>query len=124
VVFLGYVEKLVDIYRKCGIAIVPIDKDCGLINKAIEAMAAGLAVVGFVRTFAGIKDACPGRDCVAATDYVGYGRAVVELIRDDSRRGAIQSAAHDLAGERYSWSTRGKDYERMYRASADSARSK
>jgi glycosyltransferase involved in cell wall biosynthesis len=118
IVFRGHVEKLVDAYRNCGIAIVPINKNCGIITKAIEAMAAGLAVVGFEKTFAGIKEACPGRDCVATNNYLDFGRAVVELIRDERRRQAMQIAAHDLAKKYYSWSTRLHAYENMYRSSA------
>src|SRR5271169_1250281 len=38
--FKGYVERLTDVYCRCGISIVPINKNCGIINKAIEAMAA------------------------------------------------------------------------------------
>jgi len=51
IIFSGYVEDLSSVYSKCGVSIVPINKSCGLINKAIEAMASGLAVVGFNKTF-------------------------------------------------------------------------
>jgi glycosyltransferase involved in cell wall biosynthesis len=121
VIFHGYVEKLTNVYRNCGIAIVPLNKDCGIINKAIEAMGAGLAVVGFEKIFAGIKEAKPGLHCVTATDYGQFGRAIVELIRDESRRRSIQNAAHDLAKQYYSWSSRRDDYDKMYRLSAKRA---
>jgi glycosyltransferase involved in cell wall biosynthesis len=121
IIFHGYVERLEDVYRKCSIAIVPINKDCGIINKVIEAMAAGLAVVGFENTFAGIKEARLGQDCVTVANFADFGRAVVELLRDDSRRAAIQRAARTLAGRYYQWSTRSADYERMYRDSAERA---
>jgi glycosyltransferase involved in cell wall biosynthesis len=122
VVFHGYVDNLQDVYRHCGIAIVPINKDCGIINKVIEAMAAGLAVVGFEKTFAGITAATGGLDCVVAADYVEFGSAVANLIRDASRRRSIQHAAHELAKQYYSWATRGANYESMYRHSAERAR--
>jgi polysaccharide biosynthesis protein PslH len=124
ILFRGYIENLADVYRDCGIAIVPINKNCGLINKAIEAMAAGLAVVGFNKTFAGIKEVIPGRHCVVAADYAGFGLAVVELIRDDYRRHTIQRAAHNLAKQSYSWPTRSESYDNMYRSSVERASSK
>ena len=124
VVFHGYIENLTDVYRDCGIAIVPINKDCGLINKVIEAMAAGLAVVGFEKTFASIKEAEDGRDFVSAADYVHFGQVVARLIRDDSRRISIQNAAHVLAKRYYEWSTRAARYESMYRLSAERAMSR
>lgn len=117
IVFHGYVERLADVYRNCGLAIVPINKDCGIINKVIEAMAAGLAVVGFEKTFAGIKEAKRGQHCATAVDYVQFGRAVVDLIRDDSRRRSMQNAAHLLARQHYTWSTRAREYDDMYRRS-------
>ncbi len=118
VVFHGYVARLADIYQKCGIAIVPIDKDCGIINKVIEAMAAGLAVVGLEKTFAGIREARRGQHHVTATDFSQFGHAVVDLIRDGPRRRSLQSAAHALAGEHYTWSSRAGEYERMYSQAA------
>jgi polysaccharide biosynthesis protein PslH len=124
IVFHGYVNDLTQVYRRCGIAIVPIDKDCGIINKVIEAMAAGLAVVGFEKTFAGISEAKAGLDCVVAPDYLGFGAAVASLIRDGSRRRSIQQAAHRLAGQSYAWATRRADYEGMYRSSAERAASR
>ncbi|HEY2463010.1 MAG TPA: glycosyltransferase family 4 protein [Steroidobacteraceae bacterium] len=124
IVFHGYIENLTDVYRNCGIAIVPINKDCGLINKVIEAMAAGLAVVGFGKTFASIREAKDGQDFVSAADFAHFGQVVADLIRDDSRRISIQNAAHVLAKQYYKWSTRAARYESMYRLSAERAMSK
>jgi polysaccharide biosynthesis protein PslH len=124
IVFHGYVENLAEVYRNCGIAIVPINKDCGIINKVIEAMAAGLAVVGFEKTFAGLRKATRGLHCVTAVDYADFGRAVADLIRDESRRRSIQNAAHGLAKQYYTWATRREDYESMYGHSAERAASR
>jgi len=118
VVFLGYVECLVDAYKHCGIAIVPIKKNCGIINKAIEAMAAGLAVVGFEKTFSGIIQGEDGVHYIATPNFIGMGQSVVELIRDEARRQKIQNSAHELASEYYSWNNRVDLYERMYRNAA------
>jgi glycosyltransferase involved in cell wall biosynthesis len=123
IVFHGYVEDLRDAYRQCGIAIVPINKNCGIINKVVEAMAAGLAVVGFQKTFAGVGEAMSGLHCVAAVDYADFGHAVAGLIRDESRRRSMQSAAYGLARQHYAWATRRTDYEHMYRRAAERAAS-
>jgi glycosyltransferase involved in cell wall biosynthesis len=124
IVFHGYVENLTDVYKDCGIAIVPINKDCGLINKVIEAMAAGLAVVGFEKTFVSIKEAQNGRDFVSAADYVEFGREVAQLVHNVSQRISIQTSAHLLAKRFYQWSTRALRYEGMYRLSAERAMSR
>lgn len=121
VIFTGYVEHLEDAYAKCGIAIVPINKNCGIVNKAIEAMVSGLAVVGFEKTFAGIKEAQEGVHYLSVGDYQAMGRAVVDLLRDNSRCQAIKKAAHSLAVEHYSWSSRTAVYEEMYQGAAHHA---
>ncbi len=114
VVFHGYQEDLTKIYRRCGIAVVPVNKNCGIVNKAIEAMAAGLAVVGFDKTFAGIPQAQTGINCVSAADYDGFGHAITGLVSNTDERVAIQRSAHIMAKRYYSWNTRSGKYSAMY----------
>lgn len=115
VIFLGYVECLADAYRGCGISIVPVNKNCGIVNKAIEAMAAGLAVIGFNKTFTGIKHAHKDEHFIAVADYICMGHAVVDLIQDDLHRKKIQQSAHQMAIKHYSWASRSKSYSEMYK---------
>lgn len=122
VIFTGYVEHLEEIYAKCGIAIVPINKNCGIVNKAIEAMVSGLAVIGFEKTFYGIKEAGAGVHYISVSDYHDMGDTVAELILDKPRCQAIKKAAHALAVNNYSWSSRAEAYENMYRHAAQHAR--
>ena len=122
VIFTGYVEHLEKIYAKCGIAIVPINKNCGIVNKAIEAMVSGLAVIGFEKTFSGIKEADEGVHYISVSDYHDMGDAVAGLILDKPRCQAIKKAAHALAVDNYSWSSRAEAYENMYRHAAQHAR--
>ena len=119
VIFEGYVELLAEAYCGCGISIVPVNKNCGIINKAIEAMAAGLVVVGFDKTFIGIAEAKLGEHFLSAEDYIGMGRTVVEIIRDEPRRKDIQRNAHQMAAKYYSWSGRSELYEQLYEVAAN-----
>lgn len=120
--FMGYVENLSDVYRKCGIAIAPIDQNCGIVNKVIEAMAAGLAVVGFENTFAGIPQAKPGVHFVQALDYKNMGYEIVNLLANESHCNEIKKAAHELAKSYYSWSSRGNSYSQMYASAKETAK--
>ncbi|MDP2026016.1 glycosyltransferase family 4 protein [Sulfuriferula sp.] len=122
VIFTGYVEHLENIYAKCGIAVVPINKNCGIVNKAIEAMVSGLAVIGFEKTFSGIKEADAGVHYISVSDYHDMGDAVAGLILDKPRCQAIKKAAHALAVDNYSWSSRAEAYENMYQHAAQHAR--
>lgn len=121
VTFVGYIECLENIYARCGIGIVPINKNCGIINKAIEAMVSGLAVVGFQKTFEGIEGAKNGVHYISVADYEEMGRAIVKLRQDRMLCIAIKQAAHFLAKNKYSWPSRTEAYEKMYRLAIDRA---
>ena len=114
----GYVEKLADAYSGCGIAIVPINKTCGILNKAIEAMAAGLVAIGFESSFSGIPQAKNGLHYISARDYPDMGRSIVDVIYDIDKRCSIQKEAHSMARKHYSWDDRLGAYEQMYHFAA------
>jgi len=120
--FTGYVPSLCDVYGRCGIAIAPIDQNCGIVNKVIEAMAAGLAVVGFENTFAGIPQGKAGVHFVRAMDYESMGHEIVKLLSDQTWCQAIKMAAQELAQSYYSWSSREDLYGQMYARAAEAAR--
>lgn len=114
----GYVDKLADAYAGCGIAVVPIDKSCGILNKAIEAMAAGLVAVGFEKSFVGIPESKDKIHHIAANDYPEMARMIIDINLNAEKRCAIQRAAHRMAREYYSWDTRIPVLEQMYLSAA------
>ncbi len=118
VVMRGYVEKLADAYSDCGIAIVPITKTCGILNKAIEAMAAGLVAIGVENSFSGIPHAKSGVHYISARDYQNMGKSIVEIIGDMNKRCSIQKEAHRMARKYYLWDERLDAYEQMYHLAA------
>lgn len=121
VTFTGYVPHLPDVYRMCGIAIAPVDQNCGLVNKVIEAMAAGLAVVGFEKTFAGIPHGKPDVHFVQTVDYESMGHDIAKLVANQAWCQELKLAGRELARRYYSWSSRGESYHQMYAAAAAEA---
>lgn len=119
--FTGYIPDLSDVYGMGGIAIAPIDQNCGIVNKVIEAMAAGLAVVGFENTFSGIPQGKPGVHFLQVMDYDGMGHEIVKLLGNETRCNEIKVAAQELARSYYSWSSRGDLYGQMYTNAMESA---
>lgn len=119
--FTGYIPDLSDVYRMGGIAIAPIDQNCGIVNKVIEAMAAGLAVVGFENTFSGIPQGKPGVHFIQAMDYDSMGHEIVKLLDNETRCNEIKVAAQELARSYYSWPSRGDLYNQMYTRAMESA---
>lgn len=112
--FWGYVEHLETAYQKCGIGIVPINKNCGLINKAIEAMASGLAVVGFKNTFSGLPGTVNNTHYISVNDYNEIGLAIIKLLNNKELCDEIKSSAHSYAIDNFLWSSRISKYESMY----------
>lgn len=120
--FVGYVNDLKCVYQKSGISVVPVNKNCGLINKAIEGMAAGMAVVGFANAFSGITEAIQGVHFVSAENYDSMGRKIVNLLINKNQAIKMRESAQKLASEFYSWKSRADDYEKMYKAASDEAK--
>ncbi len=122
IVFHGYIEDLNSAYEKCAISIAPINKDFGLINKAIEAMAAGLVVIGFDKTFSGIKEGLNKKDFLIAEDYTDMASLIIDLIENKNKLETLRKSAHQLALNHYTWESRAKPYQSMYQTVASKAK--
>lgn len=112
--FVGFIDSLKDAYLYGGISVVPIDKRCGVINKAIEAMAAGHAVVGFKSAFSGIPEAVDGKDFLGVSSLEGFSDALIRLIGDARFRNQMQESARSIASESYRWCSRLPMLEELY----------
>lgn len=119
----GYVDDAADVFRMCGISLVPIDKTCGILNKAIESMAAGLAVVSFQNTIDGIPHAHDGENCVAVESFAQMTPQIIGLATDSRKRTRIQRAARKMTTTHYRWSSRGPSFEDLYAGAVESANS-
>lgn len=114
--YMGYVERLSEAYRMGGISVVPMDKRCGIINKAIEAMVAGHVVLGYPSTFSGIPEARPDVNTVTCLDANDFAERLVTLLRDPTRLKAMQCAASEVVKTNYRWETRAEELEQIYSA--------
>ena len=121
--FEGFIENLADVYSKACISIVPINKNSGLVNKAIEAMAAGLCVVGFHKTFEGIPEAKNGENCLAVGSFEQMGDVILDIMVNKEKQRAIQKAASETAVRCFSWESRRIRYQKMYEHAANLTKS-
>ncbi len=53
----------------------------------------------------------PGQDIVIADEPDRFAAAVVDLLRNDVRRSAIERRARDLVVSRYNWSAAGQELD-------------
>ncbi|HEU5169330.1 MAG TPA: glycosyltransferase family 1 protein [Gemmatimonadales bacterium] len=114
---LGFVgrARLADLYADADLFVFPSRTEtCGLV--ALEAMASGLPVIaadqGGVRD--NVRDGITGR-LVRAGDAEAFGRAIVQLVRDDTERRSMGQAARAFAVTR-DWSAALDDLVLHYRA--------
>jgi len=119
VVFEGFVPDLNVVYRECGIALVPIKQSCGLINKLVEAMGAGLAVVAPSLSYTGVPSAENYKNAVMCDSENEITEAICKLLEDDLLREKIQKSAHELVKRDYRWDDRLRLYDKMYQISED-----
>jgi glycosyltransferase involved in cell wall biosynthesis len=104
---IDYAEDLAQIYAGAMLAICPVFKGFGLINKAIEAMACGLPVVGGSAAFNGIPGFEPNvHGAVCATRSTkDFAATIATLINDEQRRRKIGTAAKRLISGQFNWET-------------------
>jgi sugar transferase (PEP-CTERM/EpsH1 system associated) len=81
------------------VVVAPLDVARGVQNKILEAMAMARPVVASPAAALGI-DAVHGRDVIVAERPAA---AVIELLQNSARAGAIGVAARDRMNERYRW---------------------
>lgn len=123
VIFEGFIESIAEVYSKARISIVPINKNCGILNKAIEAMAAGLCVVGFHKTFEGIPEAKNGENCLAVESFEEMGDTILDIMNNKEKQRSIQKSARQTAVECFSWESRRIRYQQMYERASQMAKS-
>lgn len=107
---IEYVNDLSDIYQDAMLAISPVFKGFGLINKTVEAMACGVTVVGGSAAFNGIPGFTPnvhGAVCdkKSTADFV---KVISALIEDENKRRDIGEAGRTLIAGGFSWEVTNK----------------
>jgi len=104
---IEFVEDLGAVYDQAAIAISPVFKGYGLINKTLEAMASGVPVVGGVAAFNGIEGFRSGRHGFScrARDAAGFAAAICNLIGDSKLRTVISAEARRLVESQFQWVT-------------------
>ncbi len=104
--YIPFLEDLRDVYRGRMVAILPVRKSWGLINKVIESMAAGVPVVGDAGSFNSIPDFQDGAHGIVARDAESLAQAVTSLIDDEKKRTEMADAARNLVRKHFAWKDR------------------
>jgi glycosyltransferase involved in cell wall biosynthesis len=96
----GFVDDLEPWYRRASVVLLPVREGAGMLFKTIEALARGLATVGFPEAYRGIArgiDADQESAFLTAADEPAIARAASGLLGEPSARRMLGTRARALA---------------------------
>lgn len=111
----GQVPSIADYLHRSTICVVPMRTGFGIKNKTLEAMAAGIPVVGSDRGLEGLVvdgEGIPLR-ALRANRIEDYVTAIDRLFQDPSLRCQLSQAARSFVEQTYTWEQAGAQYEQV-----------
>jgi glycosyltransferase involved in cell wall biosynthesis len=116
----GAVDSMVAQLHRATVCVVPLRTGFGIKNKTLEAMAAGVPVVGSDRGLEGLAVDHPDIPLRAlrANTVDEYVTAIGRLFEDAALRSQLATAGRQLVEATYTWEQAGKAYEQVLGAIA------
>ncbi len=106
IIYREYLTNICDVFKNKAVMLAPVFKGHGLINKVIESMAAGVAVVGDSGCFNGIPEFVNGRHGIVANDADNFVKETLKLLANPTKRRDIAGSARALVRKNFSWEDR------------------
>jgi hypothetical protein len=100
IVVEDYYDDINLFYKKVNVAVAPIFKGYGLINKTVDAMKNGVIVVGDTFAFNGIEGIQDGKHCIIANNSNDFIKAISECVTEDKK--AIRQNAITIINKNFS----------------------
>lgn len=115
VVVTGAVESMVDELHKATVCVIPLRTGFGIKNKTLEAMAAGVPVVGSDRALEGlaVDGATVPLRALRANSTPAFLEAITRLFEATALRQALSAAGRIFIEREYTWEQAGAAYERV-----------
>ncbi len=102
VLVTGYVSDILPYFGGADVYVVPLRIGGGTRLKVLEAMAAGLPLVGTTLGIEGIN-LTPGQHALVADAPHAFAEAVIALVQDRARAAALGAAARQFVMQQYDW---------------------
>jgi glycosyltransferase involved in cell wall biosynthesis len=113
IVVTGEVADLRSLLDAAAVVVAPLRSGGGMRVKALEALAAGKALVASSLALEGI-DVRAGEHALVADDDAGFADAVAALLDDEHRRSALGRAARAWAETHVEWRVVTEAYDALY----------
>jgi glycosyltransferase involved in cell wall biosynthesis len=111
----GQVSSVAEYLHRSTVSVVPMRTGFGIKNKTLEAMAAGVPVVGSDRGLEGL--AVDGSEhplrALRANRVEEYVEAIDRLFQDAALRDRLSQSARQLVEQQYTWEGAGRAYEQV-----------
>ncbi len=104
--YIPFLENIRDFYRQVPVLIVRSGKNFGLITRTLEAMAAGVVVIGDRGAFNGIPRFADGTHGFIAETRSEVVRILVRLFSGEISRSAVAAAARTMIVSDFQWAER------------------
>lgn len=120
VIVTGQVDSMVDQLHKATLSVIPLRTGFGIKNKTLEAMAAGVPVVGSDRALEGLTVDGVGVPLRAlrANRVEEYLTAIGRAFEDANLRSHLSQASRIFIEQSYTWERAGAAYEQVIRQQA------
>ncbi len=106
VTYLGFVENLSDFYNLVDIVISTVKKECGVLNRILEAWGYAKPVVGYTRNFAAFEDAIEGRHYLVADCAEDFISQIGRIYKKEVNCSEMGKEAHQFVASNYTWRSR------------------
>lgn len=116
VIVTGQVDSIAQELHQATVCVIPLRTGFGIKNKTLEAMAAGVPVVGSDRALEGltVDDTVPLR-AIRANQIHEYVQAIGRLFADASLRQQLSQSARSMVEQEFTWEQAGERYEQVLR---------
>jgi glycosyltransferase involved in cell wall biosynthesis len=108
----GQVSSMAEYLHQATVCVIPMRTGFGIKNKTLEAMAAGVPVVGSDRGLEGLAVDQPLR-ALRANRVEAYVAAIGRLFEDAALRQHLADAAHAYVTREFTWQRAGQRYEQV-----------
>lgn len=103
IIYIEFIADIQKVFDDKAVMLAPVFKQYGLINKVVEAMAAGVPVVGDAGSFNGITGFQNGRQGIVAKDAESMAQAVLRILDSRQMYCDIAQSARDLIKKQFIW---------------------
>lgn len=109
-IIAGFVDDICEWYNRVDVFVCPLHYGAGVKNKILEAMSCALPIVCSSIAISGIDGLENGKHVIIADNLEEQAEAVVDLLKNDTKRKILGENSKQFVLNNYSWNKRIQNY--------------